>query len=183
MENVLEILERLFTYYKVSSVAELSPKINTSQATISNWKVRNSLNAVKRKCRELDIYDEIFIEKSLIDENLFEDEINTIYEILIDQAKYSLKDKLHRIFNNSLLDKVNNFFPKKILIRVLDNLKEENKRYPIVISKKYLLEEIRNSDINLYEPHKREQLLSTIEKNLSNLECYALINYHTEILQ
>lgn len=60
MENVEYLLEKLFEYFAVSSAAELSKKINTSQKTISNWKTRNSVNAVKKKCRELGIYNEIF---------------------------------------------------------------------------------------------------------------------------
>lgn len=54
------LIEKLLSYYNVSSVAKLSPLINTSQATISNWKIRNSVNAIKKKCRELGIYKEIF---------------------------------------------------------------------------------------------------------------------------
>jgi preprotein translocase subunit SecD len=60
VENVEHILEKLFVYYNVVNAAELSEKINTSQKTISNWKVRNSIGAVKKKCRELGIYNEIF---------------------------------------------------------------------------------------------------------------------------
>ncbi|MDK2042059.1 helix-turn-helix domain-containing protein [Aliarcobacter butzleri] len=60
MENVEFILDRLLNFYKVSNVAELSTKINTSQKTISNWKIRNSINAIKKRCRELGIYNEIF---------------------------------------------------------------------------------------------------------------------------
>ena len=60
MEKVEDVLEILFQYYNVASVAQLSSKINTSQKTISNWKVRNSINAIKKKCRELGIYNEIF---------------------------------------------------------------------------------------------------------------------------
>lgn len=60
MENVEDILEKLFEYYKVGNAAELSEKIETSQKTISNWKIRNSINAIKKKCRELGIYNEIF---------------------------------------------------------------------------------------------------------------------------
>ena len=58
--NSENLIEKLLTYYNVKSVAELSPIISTSQATISNWKIRNSINAIKKKCRELGIYDEIF---------------------------------------------------------------------------------------------------------------------------
>lgn len=64
MENIVEnaefLIEKLLNFYKVSNVAELSTKINTSQKTISNWKIRNSINAIKKKCRELGIYNEIF---------------------------------------------------------------------------------------------------------------------------
>ena len=60
VENVEDILERLFLFYKVASVAELSKQINTSQKTISNWKIRNSISALKKRCRELGIYNEIF---------------------------------------------------------------------------------------------------------------------------
>ena len=60
MENVEDILERLFLFYKVASVAGLSKQINTSQKTISNWKIRNSISALKKRCRELGIYNEIF---------------------------------------------------------------------------------------------------------------------------
>ena len=60
VENVEDILEKLFEYYNVGNAAELSEKIETSQKTISNWKIRNSINAIKKKCRELGIYNEIF---------------------------------------------------------------------------------------------------------------------------
>ncbi len=60
VENVENILEKLFEHFKVGNAAELSEKINTSQKTISNWKVRNSISAVKKKCRELGIYNQIF---------------------------------------------------------------------------------------------------------------------------
>jgi len=58
--TVEEILEKMFAYYNVSSVSELSKVIGTSQKTISNWKIRNSISAVKKKCRELGIFQDIF---------------------------------------------------------------------------------------------------------------------------
>ena len=60
MENAEFLIEKLLNFYKASNVAELSTKINTSQKTISNWKIRNSINAIKKRCRELGIYTEIF---------------------------------------------------------------------------------------------------------------------------
>jgi hypothetical protein len=34
--------------------------MDISQQTISAWKSRNSINAIKKKCRELGIFDKIF---------------------------------------------------------------------------------------------------------------------------
>ena len=52
--------DKIFNFYNVSSIKELSEVINTGASTISNWKQRNSITALKKKCRELGIYDEIF---------------------------------------------------------------------------------------------------------------------------
>ncbi|MCT7549060.1 helix-turn-helix domain containing protein [Aliarcobacter butzleri] len=52
--------DKIFNFYNVSSIKELSEAINTGASTISNWKQRNSITALKRKCRELGIYNEIF---------------------------------------------------------------------------------------------------------------------------
>ena len=60
MNDVEIILEKLFDLYNVATVAQLSDKIGVSQKTISNWKIRNSISAVKKKCRELGIYNDIF---------------------------------------------------------------------------------------------------------------------------
>ncbi len=52
--------DKIFNFYNVSSIKELSEVINTGASTISNWKQRNSITALKKKCRELGIYNEIF---------------------------------------------------------------------------------------------------------------------------
>lgn len=54
-------LEYLFSFYDVSTVTELSEKINVSKKTISTWRTRNSIASIKKKCIELDIYDEIIV--------------------------------------------------------------------------------------------------------------------------
>lgn len=60
--NIDDIFNKLFDFYQVSSLVELSAKLNISQPALSQWKSRNSINAVKKKCRELGIYNEIFKE-------------------------------------------------------------------------------------------------------------------------
>lgn len=54
------ILERLFQYYKVASNLELADKMEITRQTLTNWKQRNSISAIKKKCRELEIYNDIF---------------------------------------------------------------------------------------------------------------------------
>ncbi|KAB7888873.1 helix-turn-helix domain-containing protein [Poseidonibacter ostreae] len=59
--NDLEFyIDKLMDYYKVSTIVDLAQKIDSSQSTISSWRQRGSINAIKKKCRELGIYSEIF---------------------------------------------------------------------------------------------------------------------------
>jgi len=52
--------DNILNFYNVSSIKELAIKIETGPSTISNWKQRRSITALKKKCRELGIYNEIF---------------------------------------------------------------------------------------------------------------------------
>lgn len=54
------LIDKILDYYSVVTYSELANKINTTQQTISSWKQRNSVNAIKKKCKELGIYNEIF---------------------------------------------------------------------------------------------------------------------------
>ena len=58
--NFDDILEKLFNFYGVTTMHNLAEKMDVSQPIISKWKSRNSINAVKIKCRELGIYNDIF---------------------------------------------------------------------------------------------------------------------------
>ncbi|RXK06982.1 hypothetical protein [Halarcobacter bivalviorum] len=59
-ENAEELIKKLMTYYNVFSMHELAKKIGISQPAITKWKKNNSINAIKKKCRELGIYNDIF---------------------------------------------------------------------------------------------------------------------------
>lgn len=52
--------EKLFNFYNVSTIKELSEKIKIGASTISAWNQRKSISALKKACRELGIYNEIF---------------------------------------------------------------------------------------------------------------------------
>ncbi|MFX4235453.1 hypothetical protein ACOL3F_05860 [Aliarcobacter butzleri] len=52
--------EKLFNFYNVSTIKELSEKIKIGASTISAWNQRKSITALKKACREIGIYNEIF---------------------------------------------------------------------------------------------------------------------------
>ena len=58
--NADNLIDLLFIHFNVTTMADLATHISVSQQTISKWKQRNSINAIKKKCIELGIYNEIF---------------------------------------------------------------------------------------------------------------------------
>ena len=63
MKEIDEAFNNLYSFFKVSTITELAKKLEMSQPAVTNWHRRNSRNAIKRKCREIGIYNEIFQEK------------------------------------------------------------------------------------------------------------------------
>lgn len=60
MDEVEIIFEKLFNYFKVGSIADLSIKLEAQPSTVSSWRQRSAISAIKKKCRELGIYNNIF---------------------------------------------------------------------------------------------------------------------------
>ncbi|MDN5107565.1 helix-turn-helix domain-containing protein [Aliarcobacter butzleri] len=111
MENVENILERLYSFYKVAGASELSEKINTTQQTISNWKKRNSISAIKKKCRELGIYREIF-----------KDEIKQAEDLILKVLKKEEEDERKNSIDEDTMFHIQNLFiiaKKKNLLKEL----------------------------------------------------------------
>ncbi|MFY9073146.1 hypothetical protein [Aliarcobacter butzleri] len=88
------ILEKLMSYFNVINYSELAEKIGIQQQNISKWKSRNSVNAIKKKCRELGIYNEIFGDLKLSSNENQSQQIkeicNTGEIIETDEATFSL---------------------------------------------------------------------------------------------
>ncbi|MBL1242806.1 MAG: hypothetical protein COA39_000140 [Sulfurimonas sp.] len=57
-------IERLLNYYNLGTISELATVLNTKQTSISSWRKRDSVNAIKKKCREVGIYNDIFTENN-----------------------------------------------------------------------------------------------------------------------
>ncbi|MDN5045402.1 hypothetical protein O8C96_06745 [Aliarcobacter butzleri] len=65
MNEINLIFDRLFNFFNVSTITELAKKLEMSQPAVTNWQRRHSINAIKKRCRELGIYNEIFGEQLL----------------------------------------------------------------------------------------------------------------------
>lgn len=59
-ENIDLIFEKLFDYFSVGSITDLSKKMGIPQSTIAKWKQRKSISAIKKACREQKIFEVIF---------------------------------------------------------------------------------------------------------------------------
>jgi len=60
LNEIDEIFDKFFNFFGVSTITDLSKKLEMSQPAVTNWQRRNSISAIKKKCRELGIYSEIF---------------------------------------------------------------------------------------------------------------------------
>ncbi|MGJ0344654.1 helix-turn-helix domain containing protein [Aliarcobacter cryaerophilus] len=65
-----DIIYKLYEFFKVNNNLDLAELLKTTPQTISNWKTRNSISAIKKKCRELGIYNQIFKD---FEEDMFND--------------------------------------------------------------------------------------------------------------
>ena len=115
MYTATMIINKLMEYYNVQTISELAEIIKIGQPAISKWKNNNSINPIKKKCKELGIYNEIF-------DNL--DSKNNLsnctdpYEIDKDDYYYKLnlktinapKDFDKLIKNNNIIDIDNGTF-------------------------------------------------------------------------
>ncbi|WP_148625825.1 helix-turn-helix domain-containing protein [Aliarcobacter cryaerophilus] len=81
MDNVDDVLKKLYDYYKVSGVNELSLKLGVSPQNISNWKTRNSINPLKTIIRQNGIYEKIFGESILRNASDLVDRLMEYYDV------------------------------------------------------------------------------------------------------
>ena len=75
-----DMIYKLYSFFNVNNNLDLADRMKTTPQTISNWKSRNSVNAIKKRCRELGIYSEIFgdLKLSLNENSKEEDKDNSV---------------------------------------------------------------------------------------------------------
>lgn len=60
MNDASFYIDKMLNHYGIFTISELAETINVQQPVISGWRGRNSITPIKKKCRELGIYNEIF---------------------------------------------------------------------------------------------------------------------------
>lgn len=176
MNEANELIEKLKQYYKVATSQELAEKIGVAQTTVSGWKQRNSVNAVRRKIYELGL--DIDLDNKIPNESKIEN------EYLIDQAIFTAKRGLQSIFDGNLIDSYWNKSAKDILTEVIGRIDINDETYTIDNSKDRLIDRVEEAEVHWLNPKKAagKKLLSVLlKKYFSRVEIYAMIKYPDEV--
>lgn len=177
MNEANELIEKLKQYYKVATSQELAEHIGVAQTTVSGWKQRNSVNAVRRKIYELGLDIDLDNKRNI------DDRRNDVY--LIDQAIFTAKRELFRIFESNFIDAtIWNKSAKDILLDVLGRIDIEDETYTIENAKGRLIDKIEEAEIpwlSILKKSRKPLLGILIKKYFSNVEVYAMIKYPDEV--
>ena len=171
MNEASELINKLKKYYKVGTSQELGEQIGVAKTTISGWKQRNSVNAIRRKIYELGLPIDLDRSSTSID-----DDINEIYSLIIDNAAYTAKQKLVWKLDNDIVTALNAYFAKDILKEVINDLASDKDKYTPENMKDAFLERLKGVEAGIKT--KKVILLSQLlERYFSKLEVYALVHY------
>ncbi|MCT7589048.1 hypothetical protein [Aliarcobacter butzleri] len=124
-ETATNYIEKIMDYYEVHTITELSKILGIGQPAITKWKINNSILPIKKKCRELGIYNEIFgdLNSSIYNQtirdnhgnntqtgNVYSSKDNDDNSINIDEAALAIFKKAY----NKCLDEDGNIIEDKI---------------------------------------------------------------------
>jgi len=59
-EELEYYIDKLFLHYNVQTIIDLAKAMGVSQSTISKWRERKRISALKKRCMKLGIYKDIF---------------------------------------------------------------------------------------------------------------------------
>lgn len=103
-----DLIYKLYSFFDVKNNLDLANKLETTAQTISNWKSRDSINAIKKKCRELGIYNEIFEDSNI---NNFQGSKNKINRgTLIGNTTINKEPLIDSLIPESILMELNTVF-------------------------------------------------------------------------
>jgi len=171
MNEASKLIDKLKQYYRVGTSQELGEKIGVAKTTISGWKQRNSVNAIKRKIYELNLPINLNDNNPSID-----DDLDEIYSLIIDDAAYTAKQKLVWKFENDIVTALNAYFAKDILKEVIKDLASDKDKYTPGNMKDAFLERLKGVEVGI-KVKKKNLLSHLIERYFSKLEVYALVHY------
>jgi len=166
--------------YKV--IAKL---IGNTERTIFAWKKENRpiINFFEKYFSEEDL--EEFLTTGKI-EKLEHDKKNTnkvdeLNNLLIELAKYQLRDRIRLTTEGGPLDFIGFRGWKNVFLQVLKDINKQTEEYPIHLSKKFLLGKIEDTKVSFIRKGHKEHLIKFVEKGFSNLDAYVAIKYYDEV--
>ena len=131
LRDANDLIDRLMEFYGVDTISELAEYIEVSQPTISRWIKSNSIEAIKKKSREKDIYKYLFdyFEVDLFQSSEYDNLSKFDIERILKQncKKYGVKLETVEIKNKRLLyliQQIDKYANEKEIKEVEDTLKD-----------------------------------------------------------
>ena len=124
--NAEDLIYKLYSFFNVNNNLDLASKMRTTPQTISNWKSRNSVNAINKKCRELGIYNEIFGDLNS-NINNFQNSKNNVAQIFggANQNNYNTDIKSNLAIDQNILKLVEIMYSYASKHNKIDELKTD----------------------------------------------------------
>lgn len=120
------ILQRLLDYFDLDNMSQLADKLSVSQPTISKWKSRSSILPIKKICRELGIYNEIFGDLNSNNNN-FQNSKNNVAQIFggENQNNYNTDTKSNLTIDENILKLIEIMYSYASKHNKIDELKTD----------------------------------------------------------
>lgn len=170
LRNASDLVDRLMEFYGVDTISELAEYIKVGHPTISKWRKNNSIDAIKKKSRELGLYNYLFDDFEVdLFQNLEYDNLSKFdIERILKQncKKYGVKIETVEIKNKRLLyliQQIDKYANEKEIKEVEDTLKDLYLN--LEPDKPYLPKFSEIDDENV-----KNQIKELLEKSISKFE-------------
>ena len=171
------LITKIMDFYEVSTFTELSKILNIGQPAITKWKKNNSIIPIKRKCREIGIYDEIFRDEELdgkfITKNLNNARSNELKNSIDENSLYHLEYLFFIAKEKKLLEELKSDLSLLSLKYFGANTKNQDEHLKNEIAFKAPKEQLENyenwdKDTSLeYEKNRLKKMFEENKKNKS----------------